>query len=123
MNKPIALILGALLLGGCQAHMMETHGDAVSLLPTGDKTRGGVIRYLNTGLASWRTARRKDAENQMKRFCSGHYRITAEGPRSQLGAAMPIGYSVSVEVDQYTYVAFECDKPAEKSLSETIRPR
>jgi len=91
--------------------MMETHGDTIQLFKTGQEKpgHGGVIRYLNTGLSSWKQARRADAEKQMQRFCGGTYKITDEGPRSKFGASMPIGNSVSLEVDQYTYVAFECD--------------
>ena len=110
MRKLIPLCLLAVLFIGCQAHMMETHGDQITLLklPNAKLGKGGVIRYLNTGLSSWRQARRKDAESQMQHFCGGPYTITAEGPRSKFGAAMPVGNSVSFEVDQYTYVSFEC---------------
>ena len=90
--------------------MMETHGDTVSLFsPQKDKQgRGGVIRYLNTGFDAWRRSRRQDAESQMQQFCAGPYKVVAEGPRSKFGAAMPIGQSVSFEVDQYWYMSFDC---------------
>ena len=99
-----------LLLVGCQAHMMETYGDKIQLLhaPNEKPGKGGVIRYLNTGLPSWRTARRHDAMMQMQQFCGGRYTITDEGPRSKFGSSMPIGDKVSVEVDQYWYIAFTC---------------
>jgi hypothetical protein len=92
--------------------MMETHGNTVHIFASQQEKpgRGGVIRYLNTGLQSWRKSRREDAEKQMQHYCSGPYHITAEGPRSKFGATMPIGNSVSFEVDQYWYIAFECDK-------------
>lgn len=112
MKRMAIAVLLASGLWGCQAHMMETHGDSVSLvdLAKGVKpARGGVIRYLNTGRESWRKARRTNAESQMKQFCKGGpYTITAEGPRSQFGADMPIGKSVTVEVDEYWYIRFEC---------------
>ena len=102
------VILGSLLLLGCAADMMETRGDTVKLF--GQKeTRGGVIRYLNTGMDSWRKRRRANAEGQMKQYCKGPYRIVAEGPRSKFGADMPIGKSVSFEVDQYWYISFDCE--------------
>ena len=44
----------------------------------------------------------------MRKFCSGDYKINAEGPRSKFGASMPIGDKVSFEVDQYWYVDFDC---------------
>ena len=108
---------------GCVAHMMETHGDTVHLFASSKtpKTKGGVIRYLNTGLTSFKEARRKDAEKQMQKFCGGPYKITREGPRSQFGADMPIGKSVSLEVDEYTYVAFECEGPAKGSILGPIK--
>ena len=94
--------------------MMETHGDKIQLFKTGLEKpgHGGVIRYLVTGPGSFQRARRADAENQMKRFCSGDYVISAEGPRSKFGSSMPIGDKVSFEVDQYWYVAFECASAA-----------
>ena len=67
-----------------------------------------MIRYLNRGLALAKKARRADAERQMKEFCKGPYTISAEGPRSAFGADMPIGSRVSLEVDEYTYIRFEC---------------
>lgn len=101
------------MLTGCTAEMMETRGGNIQLihLPTEKTGKGGVIRYLNTGMSSWKDARRKNAEKQMKDFCKGAYTITAEGPRSKFGASMPIGSHSSVEVDQYTYLAFDCSQP------------
>ncbi len=112
MKKRWGVLVVGVLLTGCAAEMMEKHGDTIQLFKTGQEKpgRGGVVRYLNGGLAAWRNARRANAEKQMQAFCKGLYHITAEGPRSKFGASMPIGASVSVEVDQYTYVAFECDK-------------
>ena len=112
MKKIIGLFFVAVLCSGCVAHMMETRGDKITILKIGDHKpgKGGVIRYLNTGLDTWKQARRKDAEKQMEKFCGGAYTITAEGPRSKFGASMPIGSSVSFEVDQYTYIAFDCVK-------------
>jgi len=118
MKKALAVFFLAALFAGCQAHMMETHGGTIQLikLPNQKPGRGGVVRYLNTGLESWRRARRQDAENQMQRFCAAAYTITAEGPRSKFGSAMPTESHVSLEVDQYWYVAFECEKSAAPSL-------
>lgn len=112
MKNIIGYPLLAILFTGCAAHMMETHGDTVHLFaaPREKPGRGGVIRYLNTGLGAWRRARRSDADKQIRQFCSGPSRIIAEGPRSQFGAEMPIGKSVSFEVDQYWYLSFECEK-------------
>ena len=104
------LCLVLAVLAGCKAHMMETHGDKIQLLKLGNEKpgRGGVLRYLKNGPAAFKNARRSDAESQMKKFCSGAYTITAEGPRSKVGASMPIGGKVSVEFDEYQYVAFQC---------------
>lgn len=110
MKKYIPTVILGCFLTGCTAHMMETHGDTIQLFKTGQEKpgKGGVIRYLNTGMDAWKKARRADAEKQMQHFCGGPYQISAEGPRSKFGAAMPIGPHSSLEVDQYTYVAFEC---------------
>lgn len=110
MKRTILLLFLAAFGSGCVAHMLETHGDKVQLFKTGQEKpgRGGVIQYMSNGLGAMKRARRADAEKQMQKFCSGAYTITAEGPRSKFGATMPIGNKVSVEVDQYWYVAFEC---------------
>lgn len=110
MKRILLLSALAVLVAGCKAHMMETRGDTIQLFKLGTQKpgRGGVIRYLVTGPAFFQKARRADAEDQMRKFCSGAYTITAEGPRSKFGAAMPIGGKVSFEVDEYRYVAFDC---------------
>jgi hypothetical protein len=110
MKKTIGSLLVAVLLAGCQAHMMETHGDKPQLFKSGQEKpgRGGVIQYLANGPGAFKRARRADAEKQMQDFCAGAYTIAAEGPRSKFGAAMPIGRKVSFEMDQNWYVAFEC---------------
>src|SRR5258708_29617514 len=77
IKKIDGCLLVAVLCMGCTAHMMETHGDKVFLFASAKEKqgRGGVIRYLNTGLDSWKQSRREDATKQMQRFCSGPYRI------------------------------------------------
>lgn len=104
------LLAAVALASGCTAHMLETHGDKIQLFHAGQEKpgHGGVIRYLRNGLDVMKKARRADAEKQMRRFCSGDYKITDEGPRSKFGSKMPIGSKVSVELDEYQYVAFEC---------------
>lgn len=111
MKRTLLLLLTASVMSGCVAHMLETHGDKVQLLSLGQQKpgRGGVLRYLSNGLGAMKRARRADAEKQMRKFCSGDYTITAEGPRSKFGAAMPLGNKVTVEMDEYWYVAFECE--------------
>ncbi len=106
------LLLAAALSAGCAAHMMETHGDKVSLFSLGQERpgRGGVIRYLRNGPAVMSNARRADAEKQMTKFCGGGYSVIEEGPRSKFGASMPIGGG-GLELDQYQYVRFECASP------------
>jgi hypothetical protein len=108
--KRHATIIFVFLFAGCAAEMMEKHGDTLTLmtLGKGKQDKGGVVRYLNTGLDFAKKARRKDAEKQMQTFCKGPYTIVAEGPRSKFGAGMPIGPHSSLEVDQYTYLRFEC---------------
>jgi hypothetical protein len=104
------LALSAAFLSGCASETMETHGDTIQLFHTGLEKpgRGGVVRYLSNGPALFKRLRRADAVKKMKAFCPSGYVITAEGPRSKFGAAMPIGPKVSVELDQYWYIAFQC---------------
>jgi hypothetical protein len=105
-----ALLLLAALACGCAAKMLETHGDRVQLLKTGQEKpgRGGVISYGSYGPASIKKARRANAEKQMRAFCSGDYAVTAEGPRSKLGASVPTPAKAGVEFDEVWYVVFEC---------------
>lgn len=114
MKRTIFLALLAAVAAGCKAHMLETRGDKIQLLRTvAEKPgRGGVIRYLVTGPAAFKKARSADADAQMRKFCSGGYSVSAEGPRSKFGAAMPIGGKVSFEMDEYWYVAFDCAPPS-----------
>jgi hypothetical protein len=89
--------------------MLRTHGDTLQLFTKSEKPgRGGVIRYLRTGPRAFKEARQRDADKQMKAFCSGDYTVAAEGPRSKFGASMPIPGKGTFEVDEYWYVAFEC---------------
>ena len=119
LRQTLTLLLSATLGSGCVAHMMETHGDQIQLFRTGQEKpgRGGVIRYLNTGLGAFKRARRADAEKQMRAFCPSGYTITAEGPRSKFGSSMPIGNKVSFEMDEYWYVAFECPPQSNERIS------
>lgn len=110
MNRFLLPLLLAAAVAGCKAHMMETRGDKIQLLKLGSEKpgRGGVIRYLITGPAAFKKARGADAAKQMRAFCSGDYAVTAEGPRSKFGAAMPVGPKASFETGEYWYVAFDC---------------
>ena len=111
MKIIIYYVLVGILTTGCVAQMVETKGQDIQLFkPKDQQTRGGVVRYLNTGLTTWKKMRRSDAEKQMQKFCEGAYRIVEEGPRSKFGASMPIGKGVTFETDEYTYVRFECEK-------------
>ena len=107
MKHMMWVFVFTVLCTGCKAHMVETQGEHIQLLGK-RPDKGGVIRYLNTGMESWKQARRADAEKQMGAFCGGPYKITDEGPRSQFGSEMPIGKTVTLEVDQYTYLRFKC---------------
>lgn len=102
------LLTAALLAAGCKAHMIETRGDKVLLIKPKDMKpgKGGVIRYLQTGPQAFRVARKMDAQEQMRRFCGGDYTVADEGPRSKLGASVPI--MASLEMDEYWYVLFDC---------------
>jgi hypothetical protein len=107
MRRTLPLLL--LALAGCKAHMMETRGDKIQLFGAPEKPgKGGVIRYLANGPAAFRNGRKADAEKQMRRFCSGAYTVTAEGPRSKFGSKMPTTAKVTLELDEWWYVAFDC---------------
>lgn len=107
--KRAALLLLLVSLSACKAHMLETRGDKLQLFKARNEKpgKGGVIRYLVTGPASFKKARKADAEKQMKGFCGGEYAVSAEGPRSKLGASVPIP-KASFELDEYWYVVFDC---------------
>ena len=111
MNRAIPLLLSCFVLSSCAAHMLETHGDKIQLFKTGQEKpgKGGSIRWLANGPKFLKEGRRRNAEKQMRDFCGGDYAITAEGPRSKFGSAMPIpGGKATIELDEYWYAAFEC---------------
>jgi hypothetical protein len=90
--------------------MLETRGDAVKLFDIGQPKpeKGGFIRWLANGPKSFRTARRADAEKQMRKFCGGDFTVLEEGPRSKFGSRAPVGSKATFEMDEYWYVAFGC---------------
>lgn len=105
---PLLLVFS---LTGCGASMVSTRGDSQSpYAPTNERdSRGGTVKYLNEGIASVRKSRREDAYRQMHDFCNGAYKITAEGPKSEGGMAMPIGNAAYYGDSQYWYMSFECE--------------
>src|SRR5690349_10140380 len=64
----------------CRAHMVSAPGGDSEYGPVNQASRGGVIKYKNSGLAA--NKRRENAYRQMYKACGGYYRIDAEGPRS-----------------------------------------
>lgn len=111
-TRAATLLIIAAFGAGCKAHMIETHGENLQLSRAGLQRpdKGGALKYLVTGPKSFREARRADAQKTMRRYCGGEYKIKAEGPRSQVGTAVPIGDKSSLDVGQFWYVAFDCER-------------
>ena len=75
-------VLTYFVLSGCaaQVKMMSMPGTESSspYAPINEKTRGGLIRYLDEGGQEKREARREDAYKKMHDACGGKYRIESE---------------------------------------------
>lgn len=102
------------LLSGCTAKMVSRPGSisASQYAPVNEGARSGVIKYLNQGAESIVKKRRADAYRQMYEACGGTYRIDAEGPRAEGGAAVPIGEAAVIATTEYWYIQFSCVKEA-----------
>jgi len=77
--------------------------------PVNERSRPGVVKYLNAGADSVIRARRKDAYKRMHDACGGPYRIDAEGPREEGGVVAPLpGGGFYGGTFQYWYIQFSC---------------
>ena len=107
--KTAVLVVG---VSSCSARMVNAPGQSSApspYAPVNERSRGGVVRYLNQGLSPFIRSRREDAYRQMYEACSGTYRIDAEGPRSEGGIVEPIqGGGASYSETQYWYIQFSC---------------
>jgi len=70
----------------------------------------GLVRYIAGGNPSDLDAREQDANRQMSAACSGHYRVIAKGPRSQLEVSSfgRFGRNVQADTQEYIYIRFSC---------------
>ncbi|RYZ93035.1 MAG: hypothetical protein EOP06_02385 [Proteobacteria bacterium] len=110
MKFLIPLILGSLLTG-CVATMVNHPGGVSSspYAPVNEKSRGGVIKYLNQGADVVIKERREDAYKQMYKACDGKYKLDAEGEKSDGGYVVKISDSSASWADtSYWYIQFSC---------------
>lgn len=114
MNKSLSLYISSIalitiLLWGCSAHMVvRPRSEQSEFGPINETERPGIVKYLNAGAQSIRSARRDDAYRKMHHACDGRYKITKEGPRSEGGAIIPIGSGAVYAESQYLYISFKC---------------
>ena len=96
----------------CSATMVNAPGASSAsspYAPVNEASRGGMIKYLNQGASYVVEQRREDAYKQMYTACRGTYRIDAEGPNAEGGAAIPIqGGGAVWTQSQYWYIQFSC---------------
>jgi len=100
-----------MLLTSCAAQMVTKPGGASGsskYAPVNERSRSGLVKYLNEGAESVRKKRREDAYKQMYEACGGDYRIDSEGPSVEGGVVAPIGNSAMVITSQYWYIQFSC---------------
>jgi hypothetical protein len=124
---PALAVLAALPAGGCVSRTLDNHGlEAVSapgdtavvgnmVLSPGALALGQrIIRFDNTGRASERAARRKDADLRMSVACAGDYRTGAEGPAASEGVVGARIDGASRAQSPYWYIQYVCvgDEPA-----------
>ena len=113
MNRLLIALQAVLvtsILISCSATMVHSPGDSSQSqnAPINERSRGGVVKYLNAGADSVINARRESAYKQMYESCHGRYRIDAEGPREEGGVVMPIGTGAYFGNFQYWYIQFSC---------------
>lgn len=104
------LFFALVVLSGCAAHMVVRPGSksASQYAPVNESTRPGIMKYSNQGARPVREARRRNAYKQMHDACNGDYKILSEGPRSEGGVIVPVGYGAITDDSQYLYIQFEC---------------
>ena len=98
------------VLSACAAQMVSSPGAQSSspYAPVNEKSRGGVIKYLNGGADSVIEKRRNDAYKQMHTACNGKYRIDAEGQKEEGGVVTASGNSAFFSPSQYWHIQFSC---------------
>lgn len=101
-----------LATSACHAHMVSAPGGHSQYGPVNGASRGGVIKYRNTGISPVIRHRRENAYRQMYNACGGRYRIDTEGPRSEGGRVYSDALGgVTVQSAEYWYIQFSCVPP------------
>jgi hypothetical protein len=97
-------------LSACTAQLVSPPGAESSspYTPVNEKSRGGVVKYLDDGADFVRDKRRNDAYKQMYTACNGKYRIDAEGQKAEGGVVIALGDSATFAPSQYWYIQFSC---------------
>lgn len=102
-------IISLLLISGCSAVMVIDPSKRPENAPSNYRP-AGVVKYLNGGMSSIRSARREDAFKKMKDSCGGDYKILAEDVTS--GSYMlnqnPYGKYELNQTGDYIYIRYEC---------------
>jgi len=89
--------------------MVSKPGENSQYGPTNEKTRPGIVKYLNNGADFVIKQRREDAYKQMHAACNGKYKMLGEGPNSEGGTASSVGGAVFYDSYQYWYIQFQCE--------------
>jgi len=108
--KKSVFLCVSVFLCGCSASMVYNPSTSVSqYAPINEKSRPGMVKYLNEGAAFVRQARRDAAYKQMYDSCGGKYSIVSEGVRAEGGVAVPMDTGVIYADSQYVYISFVCE--------------
>ncbi len=96
-------------LSACAAQLVSPPGaeSSTPYAPVNERSRGGVVKYLNEGADFVIEKRRNDAYKKMYAACNGKYRIDAEGQKAE-GGVWASGNSVFSGSSQYWYIQFSC---------------
>lgn len=108
----IGVLFSLYVVAGCSATVVAPPGASMAdsvYAPTNQKSRPGVVKYLNQGATPVVNKRRESAYRQMHEACGGSYSILDEGPQSEGGSALPLGNGAIFAQSQYWYIRFACD--------------
>lgn len=129
-GRRLAPALAALAISaasGCVSRTLDNHGlEAIpapadtaavgTMVVSADARALGqrIIQFDNTGTATDRAARRKNADLRMTAACAGDYRTGAEGPAASGGVVGPRVDGAGHRQSPFWYIQFVCvrDEPA-----------
>jgi hypothetical protein len=116
-------LLPLVLLTACAASMVSSAKPSDSPdAPINERTRTGVVKYLNDGAGFVKSKRREDAYKKMHESCGGPYRIVAEGPKEEGGVVVATSSETAALLEShFWYIQYACVRPTPRRAQSSIR--